>query len=76
MRWAYTTAFLALASAAVRLYWTVGGTALLDTVGGEIDPSGDVDEHALRRHVFVWDLWFFVWGVALAASSAPNIKRV
>jgi hypothetical protein len=37
MRWAYTAAFLALASAAVSLYWAVGGTALLDTVGGKIE---------------------------------------
>ena len=140
MRWAYAAALLALASAAISLYWAVGGTALLDTVGGEIeelarertagalalicatvlakllaatlalslvrpwgermtrrarvrlsvagggvlalyggvlvaagalvllgaiDPSGDVDERALRWHVFVWDLWFLVWGVCL-----------
>jgi hypothetical protein len=43
-------------------------------LAGAIDPSGDVDEHALRWHVFVWDLWFFVWGVALVAAA--NIKRV
>jgi hypothetical protein len=28
---------LALASAAVSLYWTLGGTALLDTVGGSLE---------------------------------------
>jgi hypothetical protein len=144
MRWAYLAAALALASAAVSLYWTVGGTALLDTVGGEIEelarerssaavaalgvvviakllgaavalslvqrwgerfslrgrrllammggaglalyggvlviagalvlagaiePEGEVDEYALRWHVFLWDLWFFVWGVALMAAA-------
>jgi hypothetical protein len=144
MRSAYTAAGLALASAAVSLYWAAGGTALLDTVGGEIedlarersaatiaalcvvvvakllaaalalslvqrwgerfsrrartllaalgggalalyggvlvvagalvlsgaiDPNGDVDEHALRWHVFVWDLWFVVWGIALLAAA-------
>ena len=37
MRWAYTAALLAFASAAVSLYWTLGGTALLDTVGGELE---------------------------------------
>jgi Protein of unknown function (DUF3995) len=37
MRWAYLAAALALASAAVSLYWGVGGTALLATVGGEIE---------------------------------------
>ena len=34
MRWAYLAAALALASAAFSLYWLLGGTALLDTVGG------------------------------------------
>ena len=37
MRWAHTAALLAFASAAVTLYWTLGGTALLDTVGGEFE---------------------------------------
>jgi hypothetical protein len=37
MRWAYLAAGLALASAAVSLFWMLGGTALLDTVGGEIE---------------------------------------
>jgi hypothetical protein len=127
---------LAFASAAVSLFWLVGGTALLDTVGGDIerlarersagalavlavvvvlkvlagllalhldrpwrvrlaragaillalyggvlvvagalvltgviDPSGDVDRRALHWHVLVWDLWFVVWGVALALAT-------
>src|SRR4051794_27244369 len=33
----YGAAFLALASAAVTAYWLLGGTALLDTVGGAIE---------------------------------------
>jgi Protein of unknown function (DUF3995) len=141
---AYTAAVLAFASAAVSAYWTLGGTALLDTVGGTLErlardrsaaalalgiivilvkvvggllalaliypwgarigprlllvtsvvgslvlvlyggaqvlvgglvladvitPSGPVDEHALRWHVFVWDLWFLVWGIALAMTA-------
>ena len=37
MRWAYLAAGLAVASAAFSLYWALGGTALLDTVGGEIE---------------------------------------
>src|SRR3954464_10873513 len=37
-RWpAWAAAVLALASALVSLYWTAGGTALLDTVGGAIE---------------------------------------
>jgi hypothetical protein len=37
MRWAYLAAGLAFASAAFSLYWLLGGTALLDTVGGDIE---------------------------------------
>jgi hypothetical protein len=136
---------LAFASAALSLYWTAGGTLLLDTVGGAIEDlarerslgavalgtatallkvaagilalalvhprggrrsrrlvllangaasailcvwgaanvvvgalvlggaitaSGDVDRHALRWHVLVWDMWFLVWGLALAVAVA------
>jgi hypothetical protein len=141
---AYAAAALAFASAAGTLYWTLGGTALLDALGGTferlardrstaalalgigvvavkavggllalalvrpwggrggrglllvpsvlgslilvlyggaavlagglvladvITPSASVDEHALRWHVFVWDLWFLVWGVALGIAA-------
>lgn len=145
-RWAARfAAGLAFASAAVTLYWTVGGTLLLDSVGGAIEDlardrslgavalgtttvllkiaagvlslalirvsvggrrrrfllltngvasailcvwgganvivgalvlggaitsSADVDRHALRWHVFVWDMWFLVWGLALAVAVA------
>jgi hypothetical protein len=145
MRWARTAAFLAFASAAVSLYWTLGGTALLDTVGGEverlarersagavaflavvvvlklaagalalwltrpgprardgialaagillalyggvlvlagalvllgvIEADADTDMHALRWHVFVWDLWFLLWGIALIAAVRPRLRR-
>ena len=145
MRWAHTAALLAFASAAVTLYWTLGGTALLDTVGGEfeelardrsagaialgtatvaakiaagalavaltrprprwvarlataggillalyggvlvvagalvlggvIDPADEVDEYALRWHVFFWDLWFLVWGVTLLAAVRRRPRR-
>jgi len=138
---AYAAAVLAFGSAAVSLYWTLGGTVLLDTVGGTfedlarerstvlgvlvvlvkvaagllalafvqpwgtrvgrrlllvsagvgsavlvvyggvlvlvgglvladlITPSAPVDEHPLRWHVFVWDLWFLVWGMALGLAA-------
>lgn len=140
----YVAAALALASAAVSLYWTLGGTWLLDTVGGVFEdlarkrsggavalgglvvavkllggalalalarrwgarlgrrwlllggfggsavlvvyggalvlagglvlggvlsPSQPVDRHALRWHVFLWDLWFLLWGVALGLAA-------
>jgi hypothetical protein len=145
MRWAYTAAGLAFASAAISLYWTAGGAALLDTVGGKIEelarersaasvalgiaavaaklaagalalaltrparpglvrlatvggaglalyggvlvvagalvlsgviePDGQTDEYALRWHVFVWDLWFLVWGVALTVAARRAVRR-
>jgi hypothetical protein len=141
---AYAAAVMAFASAAVTLYWTLGGTRLLDTVGGSLEdlarersggalalgnlvvllkavggllalalvrpwgarigrkllvflgwaasallvlyggvyvlvgglvlggvitPSEAVDRHGLRWHVFVWDLWFLLWGLALGLAT-------
>jgi Protein of unknown function (DUF3995) len=37
-------------------------------LAGVADSAGR-DEYALRWHVFFWDLWFFVWGVALALAA-------
>ena len=42
----------------------VGGLALM----GAVSPADGLDQRALRWHVFVWDLWFLVWGVALALA--------
>jgi hypothetical protein len=142
-RVAYLASALAIASAAVSVFWTFGGTWLLDTVGGSIEklartrspsavalgtatslakigagllalalvrpwgrhvpdrmlkgvnvfvsavlvtwgganvligglalagavsPADGLDERALRWHVFVWDLWFLVWGASLAIA--------
>ena len=41
----------------------VGGAALLGLLG-----SPPADPTALRWHVLVWDLWFLLWGVLLAAA--------
>jgi len=141
---AYAAAAMAVLSALPSVFWTLGGTLLLDTVGGSIEelararsvaalvlgaaaalakfgaavlalalvqPWGrrgpdclllaanavvsvvlitwgganvlmgslslagvvtadGLDERALRWHVFVWDLWFLVWGVVLALALA------
>lgn len=139
---------LAFASAAVTAYWTFGGTALLDTVGGYpeelartrgapavlvgllviavkgvgglvalalagpsagwiprrvvvlaggigsallivyggllvtvgalvltglLDPDGPVDRRALTWHVLLWDLWFLLWGLALAVATWTSV---
>jgi hypothetical protein len=57
------------ASAVLTLY---GG--LLVAVGalvlaGVIGPAGPVDRTALRWHVFLWDLWFLVWGLLLGVAA-------
>ena len=142
-RAAYLASGLAIASAAVSLFWTLGGTWLLDTLGGSIEalartrspgalalgmatslakigaallalalvrpwgrhvpdhvleganmfvsavlvlwgganvlvgglalvgavsPADGLDQRALHWHVFVWDLWFLVWGAALTLA--------
>lgn len=145
LRWsAAVAAGLAFASAAVTAYWVLGGTALLDTVGGYAEelartrgaravlvgllvvavkcvgglvalelartagsrmlhrlavlagglgsallvvyggllvivgalvltgvlrPDGPVDRRVLTWHVLFWDLWFVLWGLALAAAA-------
>jgi hypothetical protein len=143
-RAAAVAAGLAFASAVVTAYWTLGGTALLDTVGGYpeelartggqlavlvgllvvavkvvgglvalklahlglgrklhrqlllagglgsglliiyggsfvavgalvlsgvLQPEAHVDRRALTWHVLLWDLWFLLWGLALAATT-------
>ena len=42
-----------------------GALVLVDVVHA----SAETDLHALRWHVFVWDLWFLVWGVALFVAA-------
>jgi hypothetical protein len=43
----------------------IAGAIALAGVGG----SSGRDDYALRWHVFFWDPWFFVWGVALALAA-------
>ena len=58
-------------ASAILVLW--GGANILVgalVLGGVLVPSATVDEHALRWHVFVWDLWFLAWGVVLAVAVA------
>ena len=57
------------AASALLLLW--GGANVVIgalVLAGAITPGGATDEHALRWHVFVWDLWFVVWGALLALA--------
>jgi hypothetical protein len=38
-------------------------------LGGLISPAGPIDRTALRWHVFLWDLWFLVWGLLLGVAG-------
>jgi hypothetical protein len=48
----------------------VGAVAL----AGVGDSSGR-DDYALRWHVFFWDLWFFIWGVALTLAAVQARRQ-
>jgi len=37
-------------------------------LSGAIGSAADVDRQALRWHVFVWDMWFLIWGLTLASA--------
>jgi hypothetical protein len=54
--------------AALALYGGVLVIAGAIAVAGVGESSGR-DDYALRWHVFFWDPWFFVWGVALALAA-------
>lgn len=50
---------------------TWGGVNVLAgalALAGAVSPADGLDERALRWHVFVWDLWFLLWGAALALA--------
>lgn len=36
---------------------------------GAVEPDGPVDRRALTWHVVLWDLWFLLWGLALALAT-------
>lgn len=64
------------AASAVLVLWgganVLAGAAVL---GGVVMPSTPVDEYGLRWHVFFWDLWFLVWGVALALAVERHRRQ-
>jgi hypothetical protein len=59
-----------VASAILCLWGGVNVVVGALVLGGAVSPSGDIDRYALRWHVFLWDMWFLVWGVTLAVAVA------
>jgi Protein of unknown function (DUF3995) len=68
--------------AAALLLVLYGG--VLTTVGvlvqaGVVGASSNADHKALRWHAYLWDPWFLLWGLLLAAalalSRAPRSKK-
>jgi hypothetical protein len=72
-------AWLLIGSAGASMVLIVyGGLLVLAgalVLSGVIHPSGSTDWTALRWHVGVWDLWFLVWGILLAAATAGYWRR-
>jgi Protein of unknown function (DUF3995) len=61
-------AFGLLGGAGLALYGGILVIAGAIALAGVGDTSGR-DDYALRWHVFFWDPWFFVWGVALVLAA-------
>jgi hypothetical protein len=67
-RWRSLTSLGLVGGRVLALYGGVLVIAGALALTGIVYSSGS-DEYALRWHVFVWDAWFFVWGVALALAA-------
>jgi hypothetical protein len=68
---AIVAAVLGLASAGVSAYWAVGGTGLLDTIGGSIERWGRE-----RATAVVVVLWFIVALKIVVALAAPILSGI
>jgi hypothetical protein len=65
----------AAASVLLIVYGGLNVAAGALVLSGALHPSGRVDRTALRWHVGVWDLWFLVWGIMLAAATVSYWQR-
>jgi hypothetical protein len=67
---------LAWTAAAVLTAYGAGLTFVgLLLQAGVLSIPADADHHALRWHVFFWDPWFWIWGVALTTASVQPASR-
>ena len=63
------------ASAVLVAYGGLNVLAGALALSGVIHPVGGADRTALRWHVWVWDLWFLVWGALLGLATASQWRR-
>ncbi len=65
---------LDILAAAVLCLWGAANVLVGALVLSGAIERADIDRHALRWHVFLWDAWFLVWGIALALAVAGAIR--
>jgi hypothetical protein len=70
--WRVIVAWDILAAAVLCLWGGANVLAGAAVLSGAIEPA-DVNRHALRWHVFLWDAWFLVWGIGLALATIGAI---
>jgi hypothetical protein len=70
--WRMILALDLLAAAALCLWGGANVLAGALVLSGAIERA-DIDRHALRWHVFFWDAWFLVWGIALTLAAIGAI---
>jgi hypothetical protein len=75
LRRSWLLAVSAAASVLLIVYDGLNVAAGALVLSGVVHPSGSVDRMALRWHVGVWDLWFFVWGILLAVATVSYWRR-
>lgn len=66
---AWLLACAAGASAVLACYGAIQVTAGSLVLSGAVRPATAVDWTALRWHVMVWDMWFLIWGILMAAAT-------
>lgn len=61
-------ALYVLAAVALIFYGGVNTAAAWLVIGGVIAPDGPPDPGGLFGHAVLWDPWFLIWGILLAAG--------
>ena len=52
------------------LYGGINSVVAISVLTGLVAPEAGFDERAMFGHAFLWDPWFFVWGLTLVTSLA------